>query len=67
MSNSLLWAIVGIVVAGFVVKQILEWFNQGRFKPLVDLVVSISVFISVSALIVQGINAAKQVIDAIPK
>lgn len=67
MSNALLWSIIGIVVGGFVFKQILEWFNQGRFKPLIDLVVSITVFIAVSTLIVQGINAAKQVMDSIPK
>lgn len=67
MTNALMWSIISMVIGGFIFKQILEWFNQGRFKPIVDLVVSIGVFISVTALIIQGINSAKQVMDAIPK
>ena len=67
MSNTILWGILSAVVAGFVIKQVLEWLNQGRYKQMVDVAVAVSVFIAVSSLIIQGINAAIQVINTIPK
>ena len=67
MSQALLWTSLGIVVGGFIIKLMLEWFNQARYKPMVDLVVAISVFISVGALIIQGIQTAINVLNSIPK
>lgn len=67
MSNALIWSILGIVVAGFLAKLMLEWFNQARYKPMIDLVVAISVFISVGTLIVRGIQVAVNVLNSIPK
>ena len=67
MSNTLIWTILGFVIGGFIGKQILEWVNQGRYKPMIDLVVAISVFISVGALIIKGIQTAVNVLNSIPK
>lgn len=67
MSNALIWSIISIVVTGFIGKLILEWFNQGRFKIIIDLVMSISVFILVGGLIIKGIQTASNVINSIPK
>ncbi|MGI6079251.1 MAG: hypothetical protein ACOYCB_14040 [Fastidiosipilaceae bacterium] len=67
MSNALIWGIIGIVVAGFIGKIVLEWFNGGKYKPIVDLVVSITVFIGVASLIVKGIKTAVSVVNSIPK
>lgn len=67
MNNSLIWGIIGAVVLGFIGKIILEWFNAGRYKVIIDLVVSIGVFIAVSGLIVKGIQSAVTVINSIPK
>jgi hypothetical protein len=67
MNESLIWTILWIVVSGFLIKMMLEWFNQARDKPMVDLFVAISVFISVGALIIKGIQTAVNVLNSIPK
>ena len=67
MSYAPIWTIIGLVVGGFIGKMMLEWFNQARYKPMVDLVVAVSVFISISALIIQGIRTAVEVLNSIPK
>jgi len=67
LDNTLMWGVIGAFVGGFIGKQILEWFNQGRFKPMIDLIISISVFIAISSLIIRGINAAINVLNSIPK
>lgn len=67
MSNALIWGIISAVVLGFVAKLVLEWFNAGRYKVIIDLVVSISVFIAVSGLIIKGVQSAVNVINSIPK
>ncbi len=57
---------MSIVVTGFLAKIMLEWFNQARYKPMVDLIVAISVFISIGSLIIKGIQTAVDVLNCIP-
>ena len=67
MGHNTIWGILSAVVAGFLLKQMMEWFNQARYKPMVDLFVSISIFILVGSLIVQGIQTALNILNSIPK
>ena len=67
MNESLVWTILWIVIAGFLIKMMLEWFNQARYKPMADLFVAVSVFISVAALVIKGIQTAVNVLNSIPK
>lgn len=67
MSQPLLWTIIGAVATGFVAKMMLEWFNQTRYKPIIDLAVAVTVFISIGTLIIRGIQTAINVLNSIPK
>lgn len=67
MSNALMWSVLSAVVGGFIIKLILEWFNAGRYKLYIDIIVAITVFIAVGGLITKGIKTAVSVINSIPK
>ena len=67
MTEPLIWTILGTVIGGFIAKMMLEWFNQARYKPMVDLLVAVSIFISISALIIKGVQSAINVLNSIPK